>query len=71
MPEQVERVYAVEGMSCGHCVAAVSEEVGAVPGVGAVDVDLAAGRVSVRGEGFADGAVLAAVEEAGYEGRAL
>jgi copper chaperone len=71
MPEQLERVYAVEGMSCGHCVAAVSEEVGAVAGVGAVDVDLAAGRVTVRGEGFADGAVLAAVEEAGYEGRAL
>ena len=71
MPEQVERVYAVEGMSCGHCVAAVGEEVGAVPGVGAVDVDLEAGRVTVRGEGFADGAVLAAVEEAGYEGRAL
>ena len=71
MPEQVERVYAVEGMSCGHCVAAVSGEVGAVPGVGAVEVDLAAGRVTVRGEGFADGAVLAAVEEAGYEGRPL
>ena len=71
MPEQVERVYAVEGMSCGHCVAAVSEEVGAVAGVGAVDVDLAGGRVTVRGEGFDDGAVLAAVEEAGYSGSAL
>jgi copper chaperone CopZ len=71
MRERVERVYAVEGMSCAHCVAAVSEEVGAVPGVGGVDVDLAAGRVTVRGDGFADDAVLAAVEEAGYEGRAL
>ncbi len=71
MPDQVERIYAVEGMSCGHCVTAVSEEVGAVAGVGAVEVDLAAGRVTVRGDGFADGAVLAAVEEAGYAGRPL
>jgi copper chaperone CopZ len=64
-----ERVYTVEGMTCGHCRAAVAEEVGAVPGVAEVDVDLATGRLAVRGEGFADKAVVAAVVEAGYDMR--
>lgn len=62
-----ERVYQVTGMSCEHCRAAVTEEVGAVPGVTDVAVDLAAGRLTVRGEGIDDGLVVAAVEEAGYE----
>lgn len=60
------RIYAVEGMSCGHCVASVREEVSAVPGVGAVDVDLASGRLTVSGEDIDDGAVRAAVADAGY-----
>ena len=33
--------WTVEGMTCGHCVASVTEEVGAIGGVTAVDVDLA------------------------------
>ena len=61
-----ERTYTVEGMSCGHCVRAVEEEVARVPGVTAVDVDLASGRLAVRGEGFDDDAVRDAVDEAGY-----
>ena len=61
-----EREYLVEGMTCGHCRAAVAQEVGAVPGVLGVDVDLDTGRVRVRGEGFSDEAVAAAVDEAGY-----
>ena len=35
--------YAVTGMTCAHCVAAVTEEVGALGGVSAVDIDLNAG----------------------------
>jgi copper chaperone len=61
-----ERAYTVQGMTCSHCTAAVAEEVGAVPGVTGVEVDLASGRLVVRGEGFGDDAVAAAVEEAGY-----
>lgn len=64
-----ERVYEVSGMTCGHCRQAVAEEVGAVAGVAGVEVDLASGRVTVRGEAIDDRAVAAAVEEAGYEVR--
>lgn len=60
------QTYAVEGMTCAHCVAAVREEVGQVPGVSSVDVDLAAGAVTVTGESVDTAAVAAAVEEAGY-----
>jgi copper chaperone CopZ len=58
-------IYEVTGMTCGHCQTAVETEVGAVPGVTGVDVDLAAGRVEVHGDAD-DGAVRAAIEEAGY-----
>ena len=61
------REYAVKGMTCGHCVMSVTEEVEQVPGVTGVDVDLEAGRVVVRGDGFSDKAVREAVDEAGYE----
>ena len=53
-------------MTCGHCVASVTEEVAEVPGVHAVDVELSSGRVTVSGTGFTDDAVEAAVEAAGY-----
>ena len=60
--------YAVVGMTCGHCVSAVTEEVCQVPGVTAVDVDLASGGLTVTSETpVEDAAVRAAVEEAGYE----
>lgn len=60
--------YTVVGMSCEHCVRAVREEVGALDGVAAVDVDLATGRLAVTEErDVADDAVRAAVAEAGYE----
>lgn len=58
--------YVVQGMTCGHCVASVTEEVSEVAGVTGVDVDLASGRVSVRGTGVDEEAVVAAVSEAGY-----
>lgn len=61
------RTYTVQGMTCEHCVLSVREEVSEISGVTDVDVDLASGRLVVAGEGFADAAVLAAVDEAGYE----
>jgi copper chaperone CopZ len=57
--------YSVSGMSCDHCVAAVSEEVTKVEGVREVDVAL--GFVRVRGTGVDSAAVLAAIDEAGYD----
>ena len=59
--------YTVTGMTCGHCVSAVTEEVGALPGVTDVQVDLASGRVSITADApVADEQVRAAVDEAGY-----
>jgi copper chaperone CopZ len=61
------RDYTVQGMTCAHCVASVREEVSEIPGVEAVDVDLASGRMTVEGTGVDEAAVRAAVVEAGYE----
>ncbi|WP_218566251.1 heavy-metal-associated domain-containing protein [Vallicoccus soli] len=55
-------------MTCDHCARAVTEEVTALPGVTAVDVDVPAGRVVVTSDRpLDDAAVAGAVEEAGYE----
>ncbi|MGK5738019.1 heavy-metal-associated domain-containing protein [Micromonospora sp. URMC 103] len=64
----VTTTYQVQGMTCGHCVSAVSAEVGAIPGVDDVQVDLASGRVTVTSDNPLDTAsVRAAVDEAGYD----
>lgn len=60
------RTYTVTGMTCEHCVNSVNSEVGNVPGVDSVEVELATGQVTVAGAGFADEEVRAAVDEAGY-----
>lgn len=59
--------YTVPGIHCGHCEAAVTEEVSQVEGVTSVDVDLDTKLVVVQGEGLDDGAIRAAIDEAGYE----
>ncbi|NRQ31610.1 heavy-metal-associated domain-containing protein [Nonomuraea sp. NN258] len=60
--------YTVKGMTCGHCVSSVKEEVGEVAGVTSVEVDLASGLLTVNSDSPVDqGAISAAVEEAGYE----
>jgi copper chaperone len=60
--------YTVVGMTCGHCVNAVTDEVSQLPGVTGVDVDLASGGLTVISEApVEETAVRAAVEEAGYE----
>lgn len=61
------RQYVVPGMHCGHCEAAVRDEVSGLPGVESVEVDLEAKRVDVIGEPLDDLAIRAAIEEAGYE----
>lgn len=69
MNQDTEKSYRVEGMTCGHCVLAVREEVSLVTGVSALDVDLESGRLTVRGHGVPDEAVKEAVAEAGYRVR--
>ncbi len=60
--------YTVTGMTCGHCVASVQQEIGRIDGVTGVEVDLASGRVQVESAGPVDqAAVAAAVDEAGYQ----
>jgi copper chaperone len=60
--------WTVTGMTCGHCVASVTEEVSEVPGVTDVAVDLDSGRLTVTSDApVDDAAVRAAVAEAGYE----
>ncbi len=60
--------FTVTGMTCGHCVAAVTEEVSKLVHVTHVDVDLASGAVTVESDGPVDPVQFAAaVDEAGYE----
>jgi len=59
--------FTVPGMTCGHCVAAVKQEVGKVAGVSSVEVDLDSKAVVVTGDPVDREAVWAAVDEAGFE----
>ena len=64
----VTSTYTVTGMTCGHCVQAVTGELSALPGVDAVQVDLTSGAVTVTSAApLAAADVRAAVDEAGYE----
>jgi copper chaperone len=58
--------YTVTGMTCGHCVSSVTEEVSELPGVTDVQVDLESGTLTVTGDTTHE-AVTAAVVEAGYQ----
>ena len=60
------RTYTVDGMSCQHCVDAITGEVTQVSGVAGVVVDLGAKTVTVAGEPLDDAAIRAAIDEAGY-----
>lgn len=57
----------VPGMTCGHCEAAVKQEVGAVTGVADVVVDLDSKDVVVTGTDLDRDAVVAAIDEAGFD----
>ena len=57
----------VNGMTCGHCVSSVTNEISKIPGVTDVDVDLDVGSVEITSDEPIEAAdVAAAVEEAGY-----
>lgn len=63
----MQTTYTVSGMTCGHCVKAVQTEIGLLPGVSDVNVDLGTGAVVVISQQPLDeNAVGAAVVEAGY-----
>ncbi|MFP5371787.1 MAG: heavy-metal-associated domain-containing protein, partial [Actinomycetes bacterium] len=51
--------YTVTGMTCGHCVKSVTEEVSKIEGVTRVDVDLASGKVTVESDGPVDAGAFA------------
>jgi copper chaperone len=60
--------YTVTGMTCSHCVQAVTGELSSLPGVEDVRIDLASGAVTVTSKApLAENDVRAAVDEAGYE----
>jgi copper chaperone len=59
--------YSVPGIHCGHCEAAIKQEVGSVAGVELVEVDLEGKEVTVRGEALDDAQLRAAIDEAGYD----
>lgn len=65
---QTGAVFTVSGMTCAHCETSVAKEVSALPGVTSVKADAASGTVAVEADrALDDGAVRAAVEEAGYK----
>jgi copper chaperone CopZ len=60
--------YEVAGMTCGHCASSVREELGELPGVRLVDVDVPTGAVQVGSDTALDpGRVAEAVRTAGYQ----
>jgi copper chaperone CopZ len=59
--------YKVPDVSCSHCQAAISREVGAVAGVETVDIDLETKTVTITGGPLSEQALVAAIDEAGYE----
>lgn len=60
--------YHVTGMTCGHCEVAVRGEVDQIPGVQTVEVSAQRARLVVTSVApVDDAAILAAVDEAGYQ----
>lgn len=60
--------YTVTGMTCGHCEGAIRSEVSEIPGVTEVEVSAQTGHLAVTADSsIDDAAVIAAVDEAGYE----
>jgi copper chaperone len=58
----------VTGMSCGHCTTSVRAEIGDIPGVTGVDVDLATGKITIDSDSLVETtAIKDAVEDAGYQ----
>ena len=70
MSQTLTSTFGVDGMTCGHCVSAVTEELTALPGVKDVSIELVKGGTSqvtvVSDQPIGDDALQGAVEEAGY-----
>jgi copper chaperone len=62
-----ELTYTVPAMHCGNCTAAVEREISQLDGVAGVVANLETKQVVVRGDNLDDGAIRAAIDEAGYE----
>lgn len=63
----VRSTYSVEGMTCGHCVQAVSSALVDIPGVHLVEIDLESGEVAITSDVMLPlDAIRVAVDEAGY-----
>jgi copper chaperone len=62
-----QRTFLVAGMSCDHCRVAVTAEVTKIAGVHVVEVDLDTKLVQVHGSDIDTAAVVAAIDEAGYD----
>ena len=68
MSENTTRVYRVTGMTCGHCANAVTQEVGALPDVTDVHVEVVSGDLTVTStRPLTDDEVSTAIHEAGYD----
>jgi copper chaperone CopZ len=64
----MEKVLTVHGMTCDHCKASVKSALGRLPGVRAVQVNLATGKVTIASDQELDEALLRRViEEIGYD----
>lgn len=63
----LSRLITVPGMTCQHCVDAVTREIGALAGVDSVAIDLATKVVTVLGTALDDAALRLAIDEAGFE----
>ena len=62
------QTYTVTGMTCGHCVTSVTEEVQEIPGVEKIDIVLETGSLTITSaDPVDDAAVRTAVEDAGYQ----
>ena len=68
MENEMQTTINVSGMTCGHCVSAVTMELSLLPSVTEVDVDLESGQVTITSDAALEQAQLAtAIDEAGYE----
>ena len=56
----------IEGMSCGHCVASVTQALREMPGVDVKNVTIGAAQVSYEPDKVSPGDIVLAVEDAGY-----
>ena len=62
----MKQTFQVQGMSCGHCVGAVTQAVRSIDPQAEVTVDLASGKVDVQSQQD-HGAIARAIEEEGYK----